>query len=205
MHIVARFVQSIVSMHGAAEPSRPGMRAARAAVAGAVVALCLSCVGAAHADGVALVAGASSEASIVGVAWALRAPNALAEWPAARLFWGIEADALNIHSRRGRPIGAADIATIGATPNLRVEWTQQRLAPYAELGIGAHFLSHTSLRGGPHLGTAFQFGEWLGAGLRFGVRRALELGLRVEHISNADIKLPNDGITFVVARFGWEF
>ncbi|MBS0326059.1 MAG: acyloxyacyl hydrolase [Proteobacteria bacterium] len=166
---------------------------------------CALCAGAAQAATLAAIGGASREASIVGVAWAWHDPIALREETASRLVWGVEADAMNIHSRRGKPLGAADIAAIGVTPNLRVEWPRRDMAPYAGIGVGAHLLSHTQLRGGPSLGTAFQFGEWLEAGLRLGTRRSFEVGLRLEHMSNADIKLPNDGLTFVAVRFGWRF
>ena len=205
MHAVTHAAPSIVSKQCSRGASRRVAQATVALTVRAIVAGLALGAGAANADSAALIGGASSAASIVGAAWAWRAKNALAEWPTARLVWGIEADAMNIHSRRGRPIGAADIAAIGATPNLRLDWPQQGLAPYAEVGVGAHLLSRTQLRGGPSLGTAFQFGEWLGAGMRFGAGRALELGLRIEHLSNAGIKLPNDGLTFVAARFGWQF
>lgn len=210
MHAVAQPAPPVVSKQCSRGASRRIGRAAvayavGAFVAGAIVAGLTLGAGAAQADSIALIGGASLETSVTGVAWAWRAPDALSEWSTSRLVWGIEADAMNIHSRRGRPLGAANIAAIGATPNLRVEWPQQNVEPYAEVGLGAHLLSATQLRGGPSLGTAFQFGEWLGAGLRFGAGRALELGLRIEHLSNADIKQPNDGLTFVGARFGWWF
>jgi lipid A 3-O-deacylase PagL len=38
-------------------------------------------------------------------------------------------------------------------------------------------------------------------GLRFGARQALEFGVRIQHMSNADIKEPNDGVTFASLRF----
>lgn len=195
------------------DPSRPRRGAALRAIAGAAlraivgVALagCALYGAAAQAASLAIAGGASSDASIVGAAWGWSAPQPLREWTRSRLTWGIEADAMNIHARHGRPFGEANIAAIGVTPNLRIEWPRGNVTPYAEVGVGAHLLSHTHLRGGPRLGTAFQFGEWLGAGLRFGAQHAFEAGLRLEHLSNADIKLPNDGITFVEARLGWHF
>ena len=187
------------------DASRRRRSAAVRAIVGAALAGCALYGATAQASSVAIAAGASSDASIVGAAWGWTAPQPLREWPGSRLTWGIEADAMNIHARHGRPLGAASIAAIGATPSLRIEWPRENVTRYAEVGIGAHLLSHTHLRGGPRLGTAFQFGEWLGAGLRFGAQRAFEAGLRLEHLSNADIKLPNDGLTFIEARFGWHF
>jgi len=46
------------------------------------------------------------------------------------------------------------------------------------------------------VGSAFQFGEHLGFGYRFGVTGAYDLGYRFQHISNGNIKDPNDGINF---------
>lgn len=185
--------------------SRRRRSAALRAIVGVALAGCALYVAAAQASSIAIAGGASSDASIVGATWGWTAPQPLRESPAWRLTWGIEADAMNIHARHGRPIGAANITAIGTTPNLRLEWPRGNVTPYAEVGVGAHLLSQTHLRGGPRLGTAFQFGEWLGAGLRFGQQRAFEASLRLEHLSNADIKLPNDGLTFIEARFGWHF
>lgn len=154
---------------------------------------------------VAFVAAAPSAATIAGVAWRWSAPDALREGPDSRLVWGIEADTLNLHSRRWGKHGAADIVAVGITPNLRIEWPHRSMAPFAEIGIGGHLLSHTELRGGPHFGVAFQFGEWLGAGVRLGREQAFEVGVRIEHMSNADIKQPNNGITFGELRVGWRF
>lgn len=178
--------------------------AVRGCLAGAL-ALAALWAGIASAASLALVAAAPPDASIVGVAFGWDAPAPLHASEASSVAWGIETDLLNIHARRGRSLDAGDIVALGVTPNLRFEWQHADALPYAEIGVGAHLLSHTALRGGPRFGTAFQFGEWLGVGLRFGAGREFELGLRVEHLSNADIKLPNDGLTFGALRFGWRF
>jgi lipid A 3-O-deacylase len=154
---------------------------------------------------VALSGGLNSEAVIVGVdtQWMAAAP--LRVEPAWALRYGVEFDALNIHARQARKYGASNIAAIGVTPMLRIEWPRGDHLTFVDAGVGAHLLSHTSLQGGPNFGTAFQFGEWIGTGLRFGPGMAYEVGLRLEHLSNADIKLPNDGITFASLRAAWHF
>jgi len=154
---------------------------------------------------IALSGGLNHETVIVGVATRWMAASPLRVGSTWALHCGVEFDVLNMHARQARKYGASDIATIGATPMLRVDWPHGDLLTFVDLGVGGHLLSHTSLQGGPNLGTAFQFGEWIGTGIRFGPGNAAEVGLRLEHLSNADIKRPNDGITFVSLRAAWQF
>lgn len=187
------------------QPSPTAVRARLRAASRAAILGCVLHAGAVQGASLAVVAGASADARIGGVAWKWNAPDALHESPADRLTWGIEADVMNVHATHDGPDGAANIVAIGVTPSLRTEWSHGDLVPYTAIGIGAHLVSHTQLRGGPTLSTAFQFGEWLEAGWRFGARRAFEVGLRIEHMSNASIKEPNDGLTFGALRFGWHY
>jgi opacity protein-like surface antigen len=87
-----------------------------------------------------------------------------------------------------------DIAEIGLTPVFRLQ-RNGRQGPYLEAAIGMHLLSSTSI-GDKRLGTAFQFGDHVGAGYRFGTNGAWDLGYRFQHLSNGGIKKPNDGINF---------
>jgi hypothetical protein len=84
------------------------------------------------------------------------------------------------------------VTEIGLTPVFRLQGNDLR-GLYLEGGIGAHLLSATQL-GDKRFSTAFQFGEHLGFGYRFGVRGAMDVSYRYQHLSNADIKKPNDGI-----------
>lgn len=82
---------------------------------------------------------------------------------------------------------------LGLTPVLRLESKARGgLRPYLEAGLGGHVLSDTRI-GQRQLSTAWQFGSHLGAGLDCGPVR---IGYRFQHLSNADIKTPNDGINF---------
>jgi lipid A 3-O-deacylase len=159
----------------------------------------------AHAASIALSGGLNTEAVIVGVAAQWMAASPPREDSAWVLRYGAEFDVLNMHARQARKCGASNIAAIGATPMLRIEWPRGDHLTFVDVGVGAHLLSHTSLQGGPNLGTAFQFGEWIGTGICFGPGKAYEVGLRLEHLSNADIKRPNDGITFASLRAAWHF
>jgi len=96
-----------------------------------------------------------------------------------------------------------EIVEIGLTPVFRLQQNDLK-GFYGELGIGAHFLSKTSL-GDQRFSTSFQFGDHLGAGYRFGAKGAFDLSLRYQHLSNGSIKKPNDGINFSQVRLQYHF
>jgi hypothetical protein len=106
--------------------------------------------------------------------------------------------------RADAPAGQNDsLVDIGLTPTLR--WQANDLRGfYIEAGIGVHLLSRTSL-GGRRFSTAFQFGDHLGFGYRFGAKGAYDLGVRIQHHSNADIKKPNAGMDFSQVRLQYWF
>ena len=86
----------------------------------------------------------------------------------------------------------------GLTPMLR--WLGPGFGgvqPYAEAGVGIHLLSHTRINNDRVLSSAFQFGENGGVGLAFGEHHRYELGVYVQHESNARIKEPNNGLTYL--------
>ena len=78
------------------------------------------------------------------------------------------------------------------------------LSPYAEAGIGPHLISDTRIAN-KTLSTAFQFGSLIGVGLIFGEQGQYQLGYRFQHISNADIKTPNDGLNLHLLRMAYSF
>jgi hypothetical protein len=96
-----------------------------------------------------------------------------------------------------------DIVEIGLTPVFRLQGNDLT-GPFAEIGIGAHLLSRTSI-GDKRLSTKFQFGDHIGVGYRFGAKGAWELGYRYQHLSNGSIKKPNDGINFHQVRVQYRF
>jgi lipid A 3-O-deacylase len=83
-------------------------------------------------------------------------------------------------------------ADIGITPVFSFE--RDRL--YIEAAIGAHLVQR---RISQHriFSTAFQFGDHIGIGLR---GREYDIGVAVQHLSNASIRRPNPGINFVLLR-----
>jgi lipid A 3-O-deacylase len=96
-----------------------------------------------------------------------------------------------------------NITEIGLTPVFRLEGTS-RVGPYLEAAIGFHLLSHTQIAD-KRLSTAFQFGDHLGFGYKFGARNAFDLGYRFQHLSNGSIKRPNPGVNFHQIRLQYHF
>jgi lipid A 3-O-deacylase len=133
--------------------------------------------------------------------------NSFRTWTFGREWEYALSGEVQIGSWRGRDSQAGNrhIADTSFTPMLKLHSTSGKCQPYVELGIGAHLLSHTATNGNRHFGTAFQFGEFLGAGLDFGSRTQWGLGVRIQHVSNGGIKEPNDGITFgeMLIRYGY--
>ena len=110
------------------------------------------------------------------------------------LAWEFTAQAMQGH----RPHEANDnLFAFGAMPLLRYGWPDRDGRVFVEDGIGVHLVSRTRLYNERELSTAFQFGELLGIGLRFCRHNACETGIRLQHMSNADIKKPNDSVAYL--------
>jgi lipid A 3-O-deacylase len=96
-----------------------------------------------------------------------------------------------------------DLTEIGVTPMLRFQQNSVR-GLYVEGGIGVHLLSRSHI-GNKRLGTLVQFGSSIGVGWRFGEKGQYDLSFSYQHLSNAGIKQPNDGIDFSRIRFRHHF
>ena len=81
--------------------------------------------------------------------------------------------------------------SLSFSPVLVYEFAGENIKPYLEAGIGVALFSHTEVEGN-RLGTAFQFEDRLGFGLRF--TGGHEVGIRASHYSNAGISSTNDGV-----------
>jgi lipid A 3-O-deacylase len=95
-----------------------------------------------------------------------------------------------------RPTANDQLWNVGLMPVLR--WTQSGGASprfFAEAGVGGELLSSTRINNDQIFSTAFQFGESAAVGLILGPDDRYELGLYIEHVSNANIKRPNYGLT----------
>ena len=99
------------------------------------------------------------------------------------------------------------ITEIGITPVFRFAPKHASgMAPYLEGGfVGLHLISPAFIYNGRKFGSAFQFGNHVGFGMRFGEQRQFDLGFRFQHLSNGGIKQPNQGINFSQLHFIYHF
>jgi len=111
-------------------------------------------------------------------------------------YWG----SLDDHPR------VAAVYDFSVTPVLRLQSAGRNIAFFVDLGVGVHALTHTHINAGRTFGSAFQFGEFLGPGVRFGPDRRYEVSVRVQHVSNGGFRNPNDGLTYgsVVVRYNFQ-
>jgi lipid A 3-O-deacylase len=98
------------------------------------------------------------------------------------------------------------ITDLGVTPVFRFSpKVLSPISPYLEGAIGVHLISPTFIYDNRHFGGAFQFGDHLGAGLLFGERHQYDLAYRFQHLSNAGLKQPNQGINLNEIHFAYHF
>lgn len=156
-------------------------------------------VAATHAqavDGVGLVYGRGNNVDVL----ALEASSAeWRSWPRGNgdrvSLYGIGSIAY-WHARE--PTEHKQLWDLGFAPVVRLERPRGSGATaFLEASFGVHLLSKRRINGHRAFGTSFQFGEFVGAGLLFGARRQLGLGVRLQHVSNGGIRDPNPGLTFV--------
>lgn len=124
-----------------------------------------------------------------------------ADWGNWRAALHPELEVGRIRYHGSRP-GADHLDQGGAVALFRVVREGSGLRPYAEIGVGAALFSRTSL-GNKDFSTRFQFSEHLGLGVE--LPRGFSVGWRFSHYSNADLKLPNDGIDFHQIVIGARF
>jgi hypothetical protein len=95
---------------------------------------------------------------------------------------------------------------IGMTPVFRLERAERtRVWPYFEAAVGFHLLSDLRINSERRFSSHFQFGDHLGAGVRFGERHRYDMSLRLQHLSNAGLARPNPGINFLQLRLAHHF
>lgn len=98
------------------------------------------------------------------------------------------------------------ITDISVTPVFRFQQKNPgSFAPYLEGAIGFHLITPTFIYDNRHFGSAFQFGDHLGAGVRFGEHQQYDVAYRYQHLSNGGIKKPNQGINLNQIHFVYHF
>ena len=81
--------------------------------------------------------------------------------------------------------------SLSFSPVFVYEFSGENVKPYIEAGIGVALFADTEVESN-QLGTAFQFEDRIGVGLRF--NGGHQVGIRAIHYSNAGIKSTNDGV-----------
>lgn len=98
---------------------------------------------------------------------------------------------------RGRDV--AWITQVGLTAALRLQPHGQSW--FAELGVGANYRGPICRTDKKRFSTAFNFGDHVGVGWKFGEGERQELALRLQHFSNAGSRQPNAGENFWPLRY----
>lgn len=149
-------------------------------------------------------AGAASDAQmlIAGVTWDWSWHKDLA---IGRLSGYWEASFGRWNSDHGPEGGSAWVTQLGLTPVLRLYPGSWGGRWFLEGGIGVNVLLPIYRSRSKRFSTAFNFGDHLAVGRRFGEGARHELALRLQHFSNAGIKQPNPGEDFVQLRYSWRF
>lgn len=105
----------------------------------------------------------------------------------------------DVHARRD-PTADDWVTQVGVAPVLR--WQSGGASgAFVEAGIGLNLISPVYQRQNKRFSTTLNFGDHLAVGIRFGPRGAHELALRIEHFSNAGLRLPNPGENFRQLRY----
>ena len=148
--------------------------------------------------GIALIAGASPKENMGSLSLTFDWPQKWftdGDWQVGG-YW--EAD---ISYWRSEGDGASNIYGIGLTPVFRLEQKRHEgISYFIEGAIGAHLFSTVKLYQGKKMGTAFEFGDHIGVGIRFGDRGEHDVTYRFQHYSNGGISKNNEGVNFQQVR-----
>ena len=96
------------------------------------------------------------------------------------------------------------VTQLSAVPTLRLSGLSGR-GWYAELGSGPSMLMPVFHSRELSFSTEFNFESHLAIGRTLGGRGEHDLGLRIEHFSNAGIRDPNPGMDFASMRYTYRF
>jgi hypothetical protein len=97
------------------------------------------------------------------------------------------------------------ITEFGVSPIFRLEKRGGSVVPFIEASVGVRLLSHRSPTEDHDMGSAFQFADMLGIGVKLGKADQFALGYRFQHISNAGLERPNPGVNFNTIYLRYQF
>jgi lipid A 3-O-deacylase len=98
--------------------------------------------------------------------------------------------------------GSAELTQFVVLPSLRMRLARGASPWFIDLGVGAGYLDHDFETPRKRFSTRWNFYDVLGMGYSFGgVDGHHEVGLRLNHSSNAGIRNPNPGQNFLQLRY----
>lgn len=103
------------------------------------------------------------------------------------------------------PGARSRFSQIGLVPMFRYRFDAGQSPWFVEGGVGISYLSESYQTANKSFSTQWNFSDHLGLGRSFGADRRQELGLYVKHVSNAGLRSPNPGETFVLLRYAYSF
>lgn len=101
--------------------------------------------------------------------------------------------------------GRRGFTQIGLVPLFRFRPDQGRSPWFADAGIGISGMDQHFATTDKQFTTSFNFVDVLGVGRSFGASRGEEISVRLQHVSNAGIKVPNPGQNFLQLRYARAF
>jgi len=130
-------------------------------------------------------------------------------------YWDLSLSFWHNDARPGSSLDDADddLYAVALAPVLRLQFVPVvgPAAPFAELGVGAAYLSDDTFRSGERrsrqLGSHFQFENRGVLGLRFpaGAKRSFEIAYQRMHYSNLNLASDNQGIDVHLLMLGMQF
>jgi lipid A 3-O-deacylase len=94
---------------------------------------------------------------------------------------------------------------VALVPLARVRFDGGRSPWFADAGIGVSLTDRLFVTQTKTFTTRFNFVDTLGIGRSFGADRRQDLSLRLQHVSNAGIRVPNPGQNFLQLRYAGAF
>lgn len=102
-----------------------------------------------------------------------------------------------------KPWERSNYLQVGVVPVLRYRFDAGRSPWFVEGGIGVSYLHRDYISLQKEFGSRWNFSDHLGAGYSFGTDRRHSLGVHLKHVSNAGLKKPNPGETFILLRYAY--
>lgn len=103
------------------------------------------------------------------------------------------------------PAQRSQYSQLGLVPMFRYRLDAGQSPWFVEAGVGLSYLSESYQTVNKSFSTQWNFSDHLGVGRSFGAERRQELGLYVKHVSNAGLRNPNPGESFLQLRYAYRF